>query len=103
MAADAGTGQCCCNELRLIHDEKELTLIKISDAWKNKTYTLANQFYTNLHGLRQENNQLRATTFDAVDKMREYQHQVVEQILRKQEEMVLNYERKLKSRDKENK
>ena len=41
-------------------------------------------------------------TFEAVDKMRKYQHQVIEQILRKQEEMVLTYERKLKKREKEN-
>ena len=78
-------------------------MIEIGDAWKQKTYTLANQYFRSLQGLREENQQLRLHTYDAVDKLREYQHQVIEQILRKQEEMVINYEKKLKKREKENK
>ena len=46
---------------------------------------------------------MRLHTYDAVDQLREYQHQVIEQILRKQEEMVMSYEKRLKKREKENK
>ena len=74
----------------------------ISDAWKQKTYTLVSQSQKNIQTVREENTQLKMQTYDAIDKMREYQHQVIEQILRKQEEMVLNYEKRLKRREKEN-
>ena len=103
LAGNAANGSCCCDELRVIHNEKEAKLVKIGDAWKQKTYTLANQYFRSLQSVREENQQLRLQTYDAVDKLREYQHQVIEQILRKQEEMVLNYEKRLKKREKENK
>ena len=34
VAGNNENGSCCCDELRLIHGEKEKHLIKIGDAWK---------------------------------------------------------------------
>ena len=103
LASNDKAGSCCCDELRQLHAEKEDKLVNISDAWKQKTYTLVNEYFKSLQCLREENTELKAQTYGAVDKMRKYQHQVIEQILRKQEELVLSYEKRLKKKDKENK
>ena len=55
LASDDKQGSCCCDELRLLHQEKEKNLVKISDAWKQKTYTLVNKYSKNVQSVRQEN------------------------------------------------
>ena len=64
---------------------------------------MVNDYKQKLSGVRDENQQLRLQTYESIEKMRQYQHQVISEILRKQEEMVLSYDRKLKRREKENK
>ena len=48
VAGNGQNGTCCCDELRVIHGEKEANLVKIGDAWKQKTFTLANQHFKSL-------------------------------------------------------
>ena len=103
LGSSQTAGGCCCDELRLIHKAKEDDLVKISDAWKLKTYTLASDFFKRLQSVREENTQLKLQAFESIDKMRQYQHHTVEQILSRQEDLVLTYERKLKKLEKENK
>ena len=76
---------------------------RITDTWKYKTYCLVNEYKQKLQGVREENQQLKLQTYASIDKMRQYQHQVISEILRKQEEMVLSYDRKLRRTEKENK
>ena len=64
---------------------------------------MANEYKQKLQGVREENQQLRLQTYESIEKMRQYQHQVISEILRKQEDMVLSYDRKLKRKEKENK
>ena len=74
LASNEAKGACCCDALRTIHHEKEEELIKIGDAWKQKTYTLVNQYFKNLQVVRDENVQLKVQTYEAIDKLRQYQH-----------------------------
>jgi hypothetical protein len=52
--------------------------------------------------VKEENNALRGQTYDALEQMRNYQHQVIGEILRKQETLVLEYDKRLKKKEKEN-
>ena len=103
LATREGPGDCCCEELRQLHGEKEDNLNRIADTWKQKTHIIANEFQQKLQGVRDENSHLKLQTYESIEKMRLYQHQVISEILRKQEEMVLSYDRKLRKKEKENK
>ena len=49
-------------------------MIKIGDAWKQKTYLLVNKYFKDLNEVRDENERLKVQTYEAVDKLRQYQH-----------------------------
>ena len=102
LASQDGQGECCCDELRCIHQEKERNLAQIAETWKEKAYVLASEYQQRVEGVRQENQMLRGKTYESIEKMRQYQDQVIQDILRKQEDMVLSYDRKLRKREKEN-
>ena len=55
LATAEGQGDCCCEELRHLHKEKEDNLNRIADTWKHKTYMLANDYQKKLQGVRDEN------------------------------------------------
>ena len=38
LATQEGQGDCCCEELRQLHKEKEDNMNRITDTWKYKTY-----------------------------------------------------------------
>ena len=96
-------GSCCCEELRQIHNEKEVKLNQITDTWKNKTYNLAGKYFKTLQTVREEHTKLQLQTYESIDRLRLYQQSVVNQIMAKQDEIVINYEEKLRRAEKENK
>ena len=55
LATREGQGECCCDELRCIHREKEQNLNNIAETWKHKAYILANEYQQRIDGVKKEN------------------------------------------------
>ena len=67
LASNGAKGTPYIDAIREIHQDKEEELIKIGDAWKQKTYLLVNQYFKNLQEVRDENERLKVQTYEAVD------------------------------------
>ena len=72
LATREGQGECCCDELRCIHREKEKNLNSIAETWKHKAYVLANEYQQRIDGVKKENQTLRVQTYESIEKMRQY-------------------------------
>ena len=72
LATREGQGECCCDELRCIHREKEQNLNSIAETWKHKAYVLANEYQKRIDGVKKENQRLRVQTYESIEKMRQY-------------------------------
>ncbi|CDW88330.1 UNKNOWN [Stylonychia lemnae] len=95
--------QCCCENLKIIYEDRAQSLEKIADHWKEKTQLLVGKYYKSLQLVREDQLKLRTTTIEAVEQLRSFQEKLVSEIMSRQGEIAVYYEKKVKKLEKENK
>ena len=95
--------QCCCEDLKNLYEERTSSLEQIAEHWKEKTQLLVGKYYKSLQIVREDQQKLKDTTVIAMEQLREFQEKAVREILQKQMEVQVYYEKKLKRLDQDNK
>ena len=92
---------CCCNELKMDAEEQIYQLTKLANHWRSKTELLVAKYYRTLQVVREDQNRIRLSTVEAIQQMRAMQDRVISQVLQKQRETQVYFEKKLRQKDKE--
>jgi chromosome segregation and condensation protein ScpB len=59
--------QCCCEDLKQVFSDRQVSLEQIGEHWKGKTQLLVGKYYKSLQVVREDQNKLKGSTIDAVD------------------------------------
>jgi len=94
--------QCCCEELKAIYEDRQAAIEQISEHWKEKTHQLVSNYYQSLKVVREDQQRVRESTFEHLEKLREFQQSMVADIVGKTEDMAAYYDKKLRIANNEN-
>eukprot|EP00347_Sterkiella_histriomuscorum_P000152 403376971 len=95
--------KCCCQELKQIYEDRSFSLEQIADHWKQKTQQLVGKYYKSLQLVREDHLKLRNITLNAVEQLRFFQEKSLGEVLQRQNEVQVYYEKKVKKLELENK
>lgn len=95
--------ECCCEELKTIFEEKEQKHVQLSNYWKQKTTQLISISQQEIQKLKNKQLQLHDNTHFEVKQMKQYLEAIIQNILKRQEDIVDVYTTKVQQQKKENK
>lgn len=103
LEANAGARPCCCEELKFIFEEKEAKLSQLSNYWRTKTQQLISMSQQDVLKLKNQQQNLHDNANYEIQQMKKYLEAVINNILKKQGDLVTVYNGQIKSQQKENK
>eukprot|EP00347_Sterkiella_histriomuscorum_P023812 403333304 len=96
-------GGCCCKDMQSYYETKLAQCDQISDHWKHKTQQLVQKHYKSIQLLREQQEALKTQSSVNLEQLRIFQDQAVHEIIKKQVEVQVYYEKRLKNYERENK
>ncbi|CDW87554.1 UNKNOWN [Stylonychia lemnae] len=95
--------KCCCQELQNYYENKSSQQSFISEHWRTKTQELATKYYKSLQILRSDQEKLKANSEQEIQLLKSFQDQAMGEVCKRQSEIQIYYEKKLRTYEKENK
>lgn len=94
---------CCCQELQEIQKGKEEHLLRLSDGWRQKAQKLAAEYEPKINKLKSQQVNLYQSAHFEIKQMKHYMENIIQNILKKQQDIVNIYQARLNGEKKENK